>query len=1103
MAAPVWSTPAGFLGTYTQQIQFVATGSNITLQLQTDVPDSTFSIISGSLPGGLHLYTGNGIIYGTPFYTNQIITSEFVVRATNSEGVADRTFSIDIEGPRDPIWVTDNGLLPVGPNLELYALNRERVHLQLNATTPKLPNGQSIRYYLKPNAGRLPPGVTLNQQGLLSGIVQDILQLDYLANIQGGYDEEFYDSAPYDHVVIIRDTKLGRPESIAKVYQFVVVATDGVSSAERSFLLRVEDPNAFRADNVELSDRTVPVTGTAGSNTLHITGTDKSKMPPVGSLIFGPGIPEALYGVQPTKVKSIDFTAFTFVITNNLTDNVAGSLFFRAPLLNDSIGVNSALTLDSDIFRADVGFLVPPEWVDSNGVVLPAVANLGSYRSNNYQIIPLTTYDAYPYEGPVTYDWLARTFNPEVRMITDSAYNAAGLPTANLLGLSQIYVKSATSVPQVGMQLKLDGYVPKADNKIYTIAGVTANGNGYILDLGITTKYISNLQDNTTTPPEGYNTKFNLPPTVTTAAVGTAGKTELAVSNIFAVAAGMTVTGPGVQNFTQIKSINTSRRTVELTVPLITNINSTLTFGPALGDTYYYYNTITSTTHYVVRTDSGWVDYGTNPGYIVSGAGIIKLSTNILDTTNIFCGSKAVHPPGLELDTATAELYGVLPYQPSYSESYKFTVRVIKQDYATGDTAFKDQMFSLTLQGDVQTRIEFVSTGSIGVLVPGIPSELQVVAKHTDSSTLSINYIKTSGKLPNGITLQRDGTLVGKVPYGNLFSIDFNTVGFDKFKLDQGTTTFDKKFTFDVTANDVYLMSSVTKPFSVTIDEYTPIAYTGIYLKPLMAVSSRQYFRSLVQDFNIFSSDLLYRPDDPAFGVQNSVKMYLEYGLQELNLDYYMPALVNYFKRKRFYFGDLKIATAKDDLGNSIYDVVYVDIIDDQMIGSINPDASFTESSNGTVMTFYPDSVGNMQTALENIPNSQNIGGIISVDNSFRPRFMKTIQSATGTPLGFVKAVILCYALPGKGADIISRIKTTSFDFKKLDFDVDRLYVEQSLTSTSTSYLLFGTGASSSGFNIITDDGILDPANPEYNAQYIQFIAGQDILSEDGSVLTI
>ena len=36
----------------------------------------------------------------------------------------------------------------------------------------------------------------------------------------------------------------------------------------------------------------------------------------------------------------------------------------------------------------------------------------------------------------------------------------------------------------------------------------------------------------------------------------------------------------------------------------------------------------------------------------------------------------------------------------------------------------------------------------------------------------------------------------------------------------------------------------------------------------------------------------------------------------------------NYFYKKQFYFGDVKIAKGKDTNGNHIYDLVYVDIID-------------------------------------------------------------------------------------------------------------------------------------------------------------------------------
>jgi len=1119
MVAPVWSTPAGFLGTFTQEIQFVATGSNITLALATDQPNSTFSIISGILPSGLHLYPNNGIIYGTPYYTNEIITSTFVARATNSDGVADRTFSIDIAGPTDPTWVTSAGLLPVGSNGELYALNLDRVYLQLNAKTPKLPRGQVMRYYLKANSGQLPPGLTLNQQGLISGTVNDVLTLDYLANIDGGYDEEFYDSAPYDHVVIIKDTKQGRPEAIAKIYEFTVVATDGISKSEQLFLIRVEDPNALRADNVELNDKSVTVSGTINSNILTVTSNTSTTMPAVGSAIFGPQdpvtyAPLVIREIPGTYVESVNFTNSTFTINSSLLSTYNGTLFYKAPLLNELGGQNTALSGDSAIFKSSVGFLVPPQWVDSNGVQLPTVANLGTFRSNNYQIIQLNTYDPNPYEGAVTYDWLSEINNPEIRMVTDSVFDPAGIPKANLFGQSQLYVKLVSAVPTVGMQFKLDSYVTGADNKIYTVAGVTAiaagttiselsvaaTNNLYKLDLGITTKYIDTLPPATGYTSQQLTARY---PEITTGIVGSAGSTTVSISNIQAIQVGMSVTGPGIQNYTRITSTNNVTRTATISEPLTADVNAILTFGPALGDLYQYYNAIRQSTNYIVWTENGWsLDYTTNPG-IVSGVGIIKLGIKIPDTTNIYTGSKSVHPSGLTLNPITGELYGILPYQPNYSETYKFTVRVTKQDYNTSDTVYKDQMFLLTLQGQVQTSIEFVSTGSLGVVVPGQPSELQVIAHHINNSTLSINYIQTGGKLPTGISLARDGTLVGTVPYGNLTSIDVNNLGFNKFTLDQGATTLDREFKFIVTADDVYLQASTTKEFNLKIYEYTPVLYTGLFFKPLMKVASRQHFRSLVQNYNVFSPELLYRPEDPAFGVQDSIKMYLEYGLQELNLDYYMPALVNYFKRKRFYFGDVTSAIAQDANGNNIYEVVYVNIIDDQMIGNTNPDASFTESDNGVVTTFYPDSTGNMQSALANIPVSTNASGIISVDDTFRPRFMQTIQSSTGTPLGFVKAVILCYALPGNASQIISRIKTTNFDFKQLDFDVDRLYIEKSLTSTSTAYLLFGTGASSSGFNIVAEDGILDPADPNYNAQYIQFIAGQEITTEAGVVLTI
>ena len=92
---PTWITPAGFLFTATE---LVSTSTAISAQGTT----TTYAIISGNLPTGLSLST-TGTISGTPVEVIKTTRNKFVVRATNSGKVVDRTFSIDTEGPTNPI----------------------------------------------------------------------------------------------------------------------------------------------------------------------------------------------------------------------------------------------------------------------------------------------------------------------------------------------------------------------------------------------------------------------------------------------------------------------------------------------------------------------------------------------------------------------------------------------------------------------------------------------------------------------------------------------------------------------------------------------------------------------------------------------------------------------------------------------------------------------------------------------------------------------------------------------------------------------------------------------------------------------------------------
>ena len=99
-------------------------------------------------------------------------------------------------------------------------------------------------------------------------------------------------------------------------------------------------------------------------------------------------------------------------------------------------------------------------------------------------------------------------------------------------------------------------------------------------------------------------------------------------------------------------------------------------------------------------------------------------------------------------------------------------------------------------------------------------------------------------------------------------------------------------------------------------------------------------------------------------------------------------------------------------------------------------------------------SLANMQTQLEAI---QIDSATIAVDDRLQPRYMTTLQSDTGVPLGFIKAVPICYVLPGNTAKVLSRIRDSGFDFKQFDFDTDRIIVETPKESDQNGWLYYPT----------------------------------------------
>ena len=385
-------------------------------------------------------------------------------------------------------------------------------------------------------------------------------------------------------------------------------------------------------------------------------------------------------------------------------------------------------------------------------------------------------------------------------------------------------------------------------------------------------------------------------------------------------------------------------------------------------------------------------------------------------------------PEGMRLDQTSGYLYGFVGYQPAYMLHYRIAIIAVKTIRTSGLVVSVVNEYTLAVKGEIDSSIEWVTASNLGTIDTDITSELSVVAKQLNSN-YTIKYELTSGSLPLGLTLERDGSIAGKVAHNR-----------------PGT------YTFTVLASDVYELSAIDRTFTLIVQQPDSKKYTAIYFKPLFVKQKREDYRKFISDEFTFDPKLLYRYFDPDFGVQHTIKMILEFGIEQLNLTDYTPALSRNFYRKRFYFGDIKKAIAKDATGAVVYEIVYVDPID-SMINNAGISVSSTVSSTlSNSVDVYPNSVDNMRNRLEALilPNNS----VISVNEYFKPRFMRTPQMGDYKPPTYMRVIPLCYALPGQGDKIISRIKLSGFDFKLLDFEVDRLIVQESADSATAKYLM-------------------------------------------------
>ena len=479
----------------------------------------------------------------------------------------------------------------------------------------------------------------------------------------------------------------------------------------------------------------------------------------------------------------------------------------------------------------------------------------------------------------------------------------------------------------------------------------------------------------------------------------------------------------------------------------------------------------------------------------VTNLGIVKADTNhyfpvtAYDTTStdgiIIYGTTGTTssftslPGGLSIDPREGYVYGWVLPQSDYLTSYSFTVRATKI-YPNLSLTTVTNTYTLTVL-DNHADVVKINTGTLS-LTAGIPSDISISATHLKTAYGLKYAVVGSGVLPSGVSLNSDtGNIVG-IPsttgsytativvwstYYNPAHIDggaigssisnfdvnldngssVSTYGLNNFVNDGTSTSTFSTIPFDTNLTGTNYSYSFTTQ-SVTINvlpSKNNDVYTGIYAKPHLIINKRIAFSNFINDSSIFIPNLIYRLEDDNFGVQEKIKMYIEFGIQELTLNEYVTALEQNFNRRRLIFGDVKVAHARDPNGVHIYDVIYVDVVDN--IEGVRP----TIYSNNEI--YHPASIQNMRGRLSSIvlPDLS----YISVDEYYLPKYMRTPQAGSYLPTEYIKVVPLCYALPGTSSRIVRKIKKSGFNFKQLDFDVDRIYIDQLRDQAGTKYLVF------------------------------------------------
>lgn len=320
-----------------------------------------------------------------------------------------------------------------------------------------------------------------------------------------------------------------------------------------------------------------------------------------------------------------------------------------------------------------------------------------------------------------------------------------------------------------------------------------------------------------------------------------------------------------------------------------------------------------------------------------------------------------------------------------------------------------------------------------------------------------------------------------------ILSLDKNETYFDAEE-----TEIDRTYKFTIKARDQLNYSAVSKEFVVRVNIPGNTYYSNIRAQPFLKPDQREWLKELFNNRDIFDPYYIYRYGDTNFGVQRKLSTLIYAGIETKKAAEYISAIGRNHKPKRFKLGSIKKAVAKDPgTNNIVYEVVYVDLIDPlEKHGTHLPFKIHTSSSNIKVTVdnnnefyngpFNTDNpywkrpipfnatidrndifAGDPDTAVK-FPSSISIWRkrlrqieTARRERNYLPLWMRSIQPGSYVELDYVPAVVLCYCKPGGADEILLNLKNSGFDFKSLDYTIDRYIIDSVDGYYEDKYLVF------------------------------------------------